>query len=405
MTLWRLEPDRDPAEVGVDVGPLDEISRRLEAALASAGLVHGAQLAVYRRGVRVLDIGGGQARVRTGLPVTPESLFVMFSATKGLAALAMLMLYERQAFHYDEPIVKYWPEFARSIPEKSAITIRHVMSHRGGFPLGPRGFGPEQWVDPAAIARAMEEVRLRHVPGERNAYHPMNFGHVVDVLIRRIDGRHTGEFLRDEVFEPLGVEDLYVGLPDDPALEARVAWYYGDLDLGSQVTVKTKPDGSSEVTPKPVELPAEYADQPELAQAWNRPEIHRAVLPASGGIGTARDLARVYSALSMGGRCGDARLVSSEGLSAATTPSNRLGDKDGTLGFPMRWALGFHLGGHGRGSTLATFGHAGVGGQIAFADPARDLAFAFLCNGELDPGFLAWRLGLQSLAFEACVEG
>ena len=93
---------------------------------------------MYRRGVRVLEAGGGLARVRTRVPVTPESLFVIFSATKGLAGLAMLMLYERGAFHYDEPVVKYWPEFASAVPEKRSVTIRHVLSHRAGFPLGPR---------------------------------------------------------------------------------------------------------------------------------------------------------------------------------------------------------------------------------------------------------------------------
>ena len=117
--------------------------------LEKGELFHGAQLAVYRRGVRVLEAGGGLARVRTRVPVTPETLFVMFSATKGLAGLAMLMLYERGAFHYDEPVVKYWPEFASVVPEKRQVTIRHVMSHRAGFPLGPRWLD----VDTGAIAR------------------------------------------------------------------------------------------------------------------------------------------------------------------------------------------------------------------------------------------------------------
>jgi CubicO group peptidase (beta-lactamase class C family) len=266
-----------------------------------------------------------------------------------------------------------------------------------------RGFRPEGWADPEVVDRAMEEVRLRHAPGERNAYHPMNFGHVVDALVRRIDGRNTGKFLREEVFEPLGLEDIYLGLPDDPALEDRVAWCYGEPSLSSERVVRTNPDGSTTLRAKTLEVPAQYADQPELATAFNRPEIHRAVLPAANGIGTARDLAGVYAVLAMGGRQGDVRLVSADGLRAATAPTNRRGDRDGTIGFPMRWATGFHVGAHGHGSTLDTFGHAGVGGQIGFADPTRELAVAFLCNGELDPAFLEWRFRLQSLAFEACV--
>ena len=404
MTFWRREPDLDPAEVGVDATALDDIALGFERTLDEGTLVHGAQLAVYRRGARVLDVGAGMARVRTGAPVNPDTLFVLFSSTKGLAALAMLMLYERGAFHYDEPVVKYWPEFARVVPEKSAITIRHVMSHRAGFPLGPRGFRPEQWVDPAEIRRAMEEVRLRFTPGERNAYHVMNYGHMIGELIPRIDGRDCGRFLREEVFEPLALRDLHVGLPDDPALEDRVAWCYGELGITSIVSGAQRdadPDTLG-VRVEQAEIPPEYADRPELANAFNRPEIHRAVLPAAGGIGTARDLGAVFAVLACGGARGDVKLASAEGLRMVATPSNRRGDKDGTLGFPIRWATGFHVGAHGRGSTLATFGHGGAGGQMVFADPDRQLAFAFTCNGELTPDFLQWRYDLQSLAFAAC---
>jgi CubicO group peptidase (beta-lactamase class C family) len=409
MSFWRREPEVDPASVGVDPAVLDRIAEDFESVLSEQRLLHGAQLAMHRRGACVLDLGAGVARVRTGVPVTPETLFVMFSSTKGLAGLAMLMLHERGAFEYDDPVVKYWPTFARVVPEKAAMTIHHVMTHRGGIPLGPRGLGPDQWIDRDALRDAMEEVQLRFAPGERNAYHPMNFGHLVNELISRIDGRDCGQFLRDEVFAPLGIDDLFVGLPDDPALEARVAWCYGDLPILSPARkAKTEETGKTEPAQTPVakekgpELPPRYADTPELANAFNRPEIHRAVLPGAGGIGTARSLSSVFSVLAMGGSLGDVHLVSAEGLREVTRPSNRSGDKDGTLGFPMRWATGFHVGGHGRGSTLATFGHGGAGGQIVFADPDRELSFGFLCNGELAPDFIQWRFGLQSAAFEAC---
>ena len=411
--VWRSVPEAPPETVGVDPAVLDEIVAEFEKTLEKGELFHGAQLAVYRRGVRVLEAGGGLARVRTRVPVTPETLFVIFSSTKGLAGLAMLMLYERGAFHYDEPVVKYWPEFASVVPEKAAVTIRHVMSHRAGFPLGPRWLTAEHWGDRDAIRRAMIEIPLRFIPGEKNAYHAMNQGHMLNELVCRIDGRDMGAFLRDEVFAPLGLRDAFVGLPDDPALEERVAWCYHEIVLdqaratgvaGPEAAEAIGTDADAPELATRRDVPPEYADTPELAHDWNRPETHRAVLPAGGGIATARDLACVYAVLAQGGSGRGVDLVSADGLAQVTTPTNRAKDLDGTIGFPMRWGLGFHVGTHGRGSTLRTFGHGGAGGQIGFADPDRELAFAFVTNGELSPDFVLWRYRLQGKAFEACVD-
>ncbi len=406
MTIWRNEPEVDPSEVGVDAAVLDQLAADFEGEARKGELFHGAQMAVFRRGRRVLDVGGGWARVRTGVPVAPDTLFVMFSSTKGLAALAMLMLYERGAFHYDEPVVKYWPEFARLVPEKASVTIRHVLSHRAGFPLGPRWLDASRWGDRVAIRQAMEEIPLAFTPGEKNAYHAMNFGHVVNELVERIDGRDCGAFLREEVFEPLGLGDLYLGLPEDPALEARVAWCYHEIQLSvpraTGLVGAPAERAAPEPSPRTRPVPEAYRDRPELAHDFNRPETWRAVLPAANGIGTARDLGTVFAVLACGGRLGDVRLVHREGLAAVTAATNRRGEIDATIGWPLRWGTGFHLGSFGRGSTLASFGHGGAGGQVTFADPARELAFAFLTNGELSSRFVLWRYGLQSLAFAAC---
>ena len=112
----------------------------------------------------------------------------------------------------------------------------------------------------------------------------------------------------------------------------------------------------------------------------------------------------MYAVLAQGGSGRGVSLVSADGLAQVTAPTNRSGDVDGTIGFPLRWGLGFHMGTHGRGSTMRTFGHGGAGGQIGFADPGRELAFAFVTNGELSPEFVIWRYRLQGLAFSACID-
>lgn len=129
--------------------------------LRQGELFSGAQMAVYRHGRLVLDVGGGLARRRTGEPVTPDTLFVIFSATKGLAALAMWLLHERGAFDFDDPVVTHWPSFNAQVPAKDQVTIRHVMGHRGGFPTGPNWLTARWWGDRDALIRAMEEVPLQ----------------------------------------------------------------------------------------------------------------------------------------------------------------------------------------------------------------------------------------------------
>ena len=397
MATWRLDPDVDPGSVGVDGAKLDELATSLFTAIDEGALLHGAQLAVYRNGKRILDVGGGVARVRTEVAVTPETMFVIFSSTKGVAALAMLMLYERGKFHYDEPVVTYWPTFDSVVPEKRMITVRQIMGHRGGFPFGPEWLTAQHWPDREALRRGMEEVPLRWKPGEKNGYHPMNFGHVVNELIERIDGRDCGRFLAEEVFAPLDVRDFYVGLPDDEALEARVAWCYNPPGV-----MPVAWDRSASPVDITAETPDRYKETPELAEPFNRPEIHQAVLPAGGGIATARALGRVYAALALGGELDGVRLVRKESLDHATTPTNRSGEVDETITLPMRWGTGWHMGAYGRGSSLRTFGHGGMGGQVGFADPDRDLAYAFVTNGALKREYWQWQFELQSLAFDAC---
>src|SRR5215203_4807878 len=226
MTVWRLDPEVAPAAAGMDSAVLDEIASRFTEAAERGELFSGAQIALYRDGRQVLDMGGGAARLRTSEPVRPDTMFVIFSSTKGLAALAMWMLHERGAFNFDDPVVKYWPSFNSQVPEKDQVTIRHVMGHRGGFPLGPEWFNARWWGDRAALIRAMEEVPLQWRPGEFNGYHALNFGWMLNELCIRTDakGRDIGTFLREDAFTPLGINDAYLGLPDDPTLEARVAW-------------------------------------------------------------------------------------------------------------------------------------------------------------------------------------
>jgi CubicO group peptidase (beta-lactamase class C family) len=409
MAIWRQAPEVEPAEVGMDGGIVEEMADRFSEATDRGELFSGAQMAVYRDGRLVLDIGGGTARERTGVPVTPDTMFVIFSSTKGMAALAMWMLHERGAFDFDDPVVKYWPSFASHAPEKAHVTIRHIMGHRGGFPNGPEWFTARWWGNREALVRAMEEVPLVWKPGEFNGYHALNFGWMVNELCIRTDarGRDIGQFLRDEVFSPLGIEDSYVGLPDDSALEERVAWVEEPeqpmtVAQATGVSTSSAPLAADRVFRSP-QIDDRHRETPELSIPWNRPSVHRAVIPAGGGISTARDLAKMYAALALGGEMDGVPVVQRESLEHAIVPTTSPGEIDKTLGMPMRWGTGWHVGSAAEGASMRTFGHGGRGGQIGWADLDRRLAFGFTTTGQLKAEeYQQWLLVLQSLVFRAC---
>jgi CubicO group peptidase (beta-lactamase class C family) len=364
----------------VNAGAMDPEGLRAVEALfqqqIDEGLHPGASLAVYRHGRLTLELYGGQAERESGRPVTPETLFVLFSATKPLSAVCLHILLERGRLDLDDPVARYWPDFARN--GKAAVTIRHVLTHSGGFPQNPPQLLPRKWADWNAVVQAMEDIDLIWEPGKETGYHPLNFGWVVGELVRRIDGRPISQFLREEVTSPLGMQDTYLGLP--PELEGRVARLYAaeeDVDL-------------------------------QVVATFNRPEVHQAVVPAGGGIGTARDLARFYAMLAAGGTLDGVRILSPESVERATAVQVEV-ERDRSLGIPMRWALGFHLGGNrvdlfGYDTSPRAFGHGGHGSCVAWADPDVRLAVAIVTNGLRSPASHALRVATLSAAVrKACL--
>ena len=170
------------------------------------------------------------------------------------------------------PVAAYWPAFAKH--GKGTVTIRHILTHRGGFPETPPELSWDRWQDWDYVVECMEDIIPDYPAGQIMAYHPRNFGWVIGELVRRIDGRHIGAFLREEILDPLALHDGYVGLP--PELEPRVSRIHAMEDC----------------------------DRPGMIRPYNRPEVHQAVHPAGGGIFTARDLARFYAMLRQRRRAG-----------------------------------------------------------------------------------------------------
>ena len=335
-----------------------------------AGEGVGSAVAVYHHGELVVDLWGGMADRAASCPWQEDTICVVYSTTKGATATCLHMLVDRGQLSYDDLVVDHWPEFGKHGKDK--ITVRHVLTHQAGMPQHPPGYGDEEMLDWAKMVEGMENLKPLWGPGEKTGYHAVNFGWLAGEIIHRVDGRTVGTFLAEEVCKPLGLNDLYIGLPESE--EGRVAVLESITDENA-VKIETMLDTETiagDDSERRMGDPVEFL---------NRPQAHRAELPAAGGLGSARDIAKLYACLGAGGTLDGVTLMRPETIAAAT--KQQIYGLDAIINFPMSWALGYMTGGQtsSSGPRLTAFGHAGFGGSNAFADPEIEMSFAYITNG------------------------
>src|SRR5215204_5017654 len=182
----------------------------------------GLQVAVYHQGELVVDAVAGVADPATGRPVVLDTVFYTFSVGKAMASTLVHMLVERDMFGYDTRIVELWPEFGAH--GKETVTVRHVLTHTAGVPGVPADTTPEDLCDWDKMCSVIADTKPWWEPGTKVAYHAYTFGYIVGELVRPATGKPISQVLREEIAEPLGVNDeLYVGVPESHhGLLARV---------------------------------------------------------------------------------------------------------------------------------------------------------------------------------------
>jgi len=352
--------------VSLDQDDIDRLRGVFDRQL-DVGLHHGAQLAVYVDGELAVDFAGGTTGPDGG-ETTPETRHLLFSCTKPYAAVAVHQLVEEGRLAYDDRLTDHWPTFAAEGSEKAAITVEQVLSHTAGIPFGDLDTDPARWTDWDAVVTAMEEIDPVFTPGERVAYHSINYGWLVGELLRRVTGDSVRDVLAERVFEPLSMDRTSVGLraDDDPDEVATLS--------GFEVFDRCRDPGEG------LGIPAE-----NTAATFNDEAIQRAEIPAANGIGTAREMARFYACLANGGSLDGTELLAPETVDNATAIHAET-DADGTLDRPGRYGLGFWVGGlandmFGTVSSDRQFGHAGIGSVFGWGDPDRNVGFAYVTNG------------------------
>lgn len=330
------------------------------------GLHLGAQLTVSRGGEAVADAAVGESR--PGEPLTPRHLTVWFSSTKPITAVALAQLWERGLLEWDDPVVRHLPEFAAHGKER--ITLRHLLTHTGGIRMLNVGWPHEPW---AAIVAKIAAMRPepRWIPGRKAGYHHASSWFILGEVLRRIDGRPIERYVREEIFEPLGMDDSWIGMPVERFRhyqeEGRIAGMWG--------TEKNPP----------------------LSLGWDTEEYATRPHPGGNGYGPVAELARFYEMLLARGTApGGRRIVTPQSVEALTA-RHRVGLLDQTFQYPLDWGLGFIVNssyaepgadtvpyGYGHHASPRTLGHSGYRSSTAFADPEAGLAVALVMNGTPD---------------------
>ncbi len=330
-----------------------------------AGLELGACVAVTLDGVPVVDLWAGDARP-DGAPWEEDTIVNVYSTTKTMAATSVLVLADRGLVDLSAPVATYWPEFAQN--GKENVLVSHVMSHSAGL----SGFDPplertEELYDWAAMTERLAAQRPWWEPGTASGYHAVTQGYLQGEIVRRMTGKSIGSFFREEIADPLGA-DFHIGL--DPAQDHRVAELVPPSAPASAPGA-SDPDSVAARTFASVVL---TGDEPKTS-AWRRAEI-----PAAGGIGNARSVARVHSALACGGEVDGVKLMSQAGVSRALEQQT-----DGTdlvLAVPIRFGMGFGL----NGSLMPispnerAFFWGGWGGSLAIIDLDARVSIAYVMN-------------------------
>jgi CubicO group peptidase (beta-lactamase class C family) len=335
----------------------------------------GGACCAYYRGGKVVDLWGGIRNVRTGEPWERDTMVIVYSATKGLAAMTLAIAHSRGWLDYEKRVAEYWPEFAQNGKER--ITVRQLLAHQAGlYALGER---PDRKVvaDLDRLAKVLEQQKPQWEPGTRQAYHAITLGYYEGELLRRIDPKHRslGQFFQDEIATPLGV-DVYIRLPEDiPNSRLATTAPPTKLELLRRFPFRLALDT---MNPRSNIVRALWGS--ELPLDGQRVYARNFEIASGGAVGTARAIARAYSAFATGGRELGLRKETLDLLAAPATPPTR-GFYDECMKSEARFSLGFMKScpGFPFGSDSA-YGSPGAGGAMGLADPDNEVGYAYVTS-------------------------
>ncbi|HZC46662.1 MAG TPA: serine hydrolase domain-containing protein [Candidatus Acidoferrum sp.] len=322
----------------------------------------GAQLYVSLEGKTVADLAFGESR--DGVAMRPDTLMLWMSSVKPVTAVAIAQMWERGKLELDDPVARHIPEFGSRGKER--VTIRHVLTHTGGFPGAVLQWSTEPWEK--VIAELCDApLEPGWVPGQRMGYHVASGWYALAEIVRRIDGRPYPQYVREEIVGPLGMRDTWLAMPPERhreyAAEQRIAPMHFATGLMKPIPHNYMPWGDSV-------------------------EALAVCRPGGSARGPIHDLGKFYEAMLAGGG-GVIRPQTVEALSTRQV----VGMRDRTLGYPLDRGLGVVVDSKqycngatwfGNRCSKRTWGHAGYVCSVGFVDPPNKIVVALVFNGMLE---------------------
>ena len=334
----------------------------------------GGACCAFHRGEKIVDLWGGIRNKQTGEPWEQNTMVIIYSATKGLAAMTLAVAHSRGWLDYEERVCAYWPEFAQNGKER--ITVRQLLAHQAGL------FALDEAVDRGLVADLdrlavlLARQKPAWEPGTRQAYHAITLGFYEGELLRRVDPQHRslGQFFQDEIATPLGL-DVYIRLPE-AIQNSRLA---------------------TMAQPSLIEMLCGFGLRFTLEAMNRRSNFRRALIgsqfphdaqriyarnfevPSGGAIGTARAIAHAYGVFATGGRELGLRPETLELLAAPAIPPARgfydeclkaegVQFSQGFMKSSRAWPFG----------SAGSFGSPGAGGSLGFSDPWTGIGYAYV---------------------------
>jgi CubicO group peptidase (beta-lactamase class C family) len=351
----------------------------------------GAALCVYHRGEPVADLWAG-VRDRAGRPWQRDTMSPSFSTTKGVAATTLHVLVDRGLLDYDDRVSRFWPEFAQA--NKQDITVRQVLCHQSGlYHIRQMIDRAEELLDWQRVIRAIERATPIHKPGERTGYHGLTFGFLVGEIVQRVTGMAFSEVVRETLARPLGLDGCFIGTPEHELHRAaeliRSRWVSYAQRFASEGLLTASVAALIRAGERVLNLGGAQVDAQSILDAlaprgiswldFSAWQTLRATIPAANGLFTARSLARIYAALAAGGALDGVRILSEATLKRATERQPAT-EHIHVIPFDMGWRLGYHSVITSQGCPRQAYGHFGLGGSGAWADPELQLAVALIVN-------------------------